>query len=214
MRRILGLALGLAVAMTAQPVDAQLFNMPNYGSPSGTPATWLSANYGRGLNDASGKQDAYGIAVGRRGIGNRATVSAGVAMIDSQPDSEWTFGGTVGVALLPAGGSAQVSVQGGIGYLSVDVGTESATSLHFPIGVSLRTTIEGPTATVAPWIMPRLSVVRYSLGSVSDTSSDFGVSGGFSVTLPSGFGVHTALDLLAADDSAWLLGVGLHYLIS
>jgi hypothetical protein len=47
----------------------------------------------------------------------------------------------------------------------------------------------------------------------SATSTDFGVSGGVALTLPSGLGFHTALDLLAADENAWLIGVGAHYMI-
>jgi len=209
MKRTLVLTLGLLTA-TAVSVEAQLLNFPVYATPSGEPATFLAAGYGRGLNDASGKQDAYGAAVGRTGIGNRVTVLGAAALIDSDPESEWTFAGAVGIDVLPTGGSAQVSVQSGIGYFSP---SDNFSLLHFPIGVALKGMIEGPTANVEPWIMPRLSVVRTSNGT-SNTETDFGVSGGFGVTLPSGFGIHTALDLLAVDpDNTWLLGVGVHYII-
>ena len=206
MKRTLVLTLGLLTA-TAVSVEAQLNNFPVYAQPSGGPATYLGATYGHGMNDASGKADAYGAFVGRTGVGGRASIFAGLGMLDVEPESEWTFGGGVGVDVLPAGGSAQVSIQGGIGYMSPG----DATVLNFPIGVALKGNIEGPTATVAPWIMPRLHVRRISNGT-SVTETDFGVSGGFAVTLPSGFGVHTALDLLAVDpDNLWLLGVGVHY---
>ena len=208
MKRSLVLTLGLAM-LAAVPVQAQLTNFPVYAAPSGGPATYLGLTYGRGMNDASGKLDAYGAFVGRSGVGGRASIFAGLGMLDIDPESEWTFGGGVGVDVLPAGGSAQVSIQGGVGYFSPG----TATLLTFPIGVALKGNIEGPTATVAPWVMPRLHISRVSNGT-SATETDFGVSGGFAVTLPSGFGIHTALDLTAVDPSnVWLLGVGLHYMM-
>lgn len=210
MKRISVLTMGLAM-LAAVPVQAQLTNFPVYAQPTGAPATYVGATYGRGLNDASGKTDAYGAFVGRTGIGQRASIFAGLGMLDLDPDSEWTFGGGVAVDLLPAGGSAQVALQGGIGYFSP---VDDASNLHFPIGVALKGNIEGPTATVVPWVMPRLSINRAKVGDISDTSTDFGVSGGVAFTLPGGFGAHTALDLLAVDpDNQWLLGVGVHYMI-
>ncbi|HUF76379.1 MAG TPA: hypothetical protein VMM35_08875 [Longimicrobiales bacterium] len=209
MKRISVLTIGLAM-IAAVPVEAQLFNFPNYAVPTGAPATFIGAGYGTGLNDASGKLDAYGAAVGRTGIGNRATVAASLGMIDSAPDSEWTFGGLVGFDVLPAGGSAQVTLQAGVGHMSPG----DLTFLQFPIGVALKGLMEGPTANVEPWVMPRLHYSRVSANGSSASSTDFGVSGGFSVTLPSGLGVHTALDLTAVDpDNVWMLGVGLHYMI-
>jgi hypothetical protein len=212
MKRILALTLGLA--LMAVPAEAQLFNFPVYSLPSASDAgaTFIAATYGRGLNDGSGKQDAYGAFVGRSGIGGRATIGVGGGMIDSSPDSEWTFGGAVGVDLLQTG-SAAVSIQSGVGYISFDLGTSDLTTLHIPIGVAIKGMIEGPTATVVPWIMPRISIFRSSFASVSDTSTEFGASGGVSFTLPGGFGAHTALDLMATDPSSWLVGVGIHYLI-
>lgn len=209
MKRVLLMTLGLAAV--AVPAEAQLWFFPDYAVPSayGMPATFVAGTYGRGLNDASGKVDAYGAVVGRSGLGNRFTVLGGAGMVDGGGDSEYTFGGAVGVDVLPAGGSAQVTVQAGIGYMSID----PVTFTRFPIGVALKTQIEGPTANVTPWIMPRINISRVSSGGTSASETDFGGSAGFAVTLPGGFGVHTALDLLAADENAWTLGVGLHYLL-
>jgi hypothetical protein len=210
MKRISVLTIGLAV-VAAVPAQAQLANFPVYAQPTGAPATYLGATYGRGMNDASGKVDSYGAFVGRTGIGNRASIFAGLGMLDLDPDSEWTFGGGVAVDVLPAGGAAQVALQAGVGYFSP---VEDFSILHFPIGVALKGMIEGPTADVMPWVMPRLSINRSSFGDLSDTSTDFGVSGGVALTLPSGLGFHTAIDLLATDpDNVWLIGVGVHYAI-
>ena len=210
MKRISVLTIGLAM-IAAVPVEAQLFNFPVQALPSAgdAPATLLAASYGRGLNEDSGKLDAYGAFIGRTGIGGRATVAVGAGMIDAA-ESEWTFGGAVGVDVMPAGGSAQVSIQTGVGYFSP---ATDVSGLHIPIGVALKGNIEGPTATVVPWIMPRLSVLRSSIGDLSDTSTEFGASGGVAFTMPSGFGAHTSLDLTASDPSVWLLGVGVHFMV-
>lgn len=212
MKRSLLLALGLLAAPSL--VSAQLFGIPNYAAPSafGTPATFLAASYGRGLNDASGKLDAYSAAVGRSGLGNRFTILGGVGMIDAA-ETEYTFGGAVSADLLQPASATQVSVQGGVGYLGVDALGGTLTTLNFPIGVALKYNIPGPTATVTPWVMPRANIMRMSLGGVSSTETDFGASAGFGLTLPNGFGAHSAIDLLAADENTWTVGVGIHYVM-
>jgi hypothetical protein len=208
MKRTWMFALGLM--MLALPVEAQLFNFPTYSNPSayGMPGTFIAATYGHGMNDASGKLDAYGAAIGRTGLGGRFSIVGAAGLIDAV-ESEVTFGGTVGVDLLPATGSTQISAQAGVGYFSPG----GVTFTHFPIGVALKTQIAGPTATVTPWVMPRVDIQRASASGVSATDTEFGVSAGFGVTLPSGFGVHSALDLLAEDTSVWVLGVGVHYVM-
>ena len=211
MKRALLMSLGLVAV--AVPVEGQLFNFPVYATPSGAPATFVAGTYGRGLNEDSGEFDAFGGAVGRTGIGGRTTVVAGFGYVDFPTEAEWTFGGNVGVDMLQPDGSAQVTIQGGIGYLGVDVGGETLTTLHFPIGLAIKGNMSGPSADVAPWIMPRLSIVQVSYLDESETETEFGVSGGVSVTLPSGFGAHTAIDLLNTDPSLWTLGVGVHYRI-
>ena len=207
--------LSAALVATAAPVQAQLFFFPDYAAPSafGTPSTFIAATYGRGLNDASGKLDAYGAVVGRTGMGQRFTILGGAGLVDG-PESELTFGGAIGADLLQPASTTQVSVQGGIGYFGVDVGGgETLTTLRFPIGVALKTMVEGPTANVMPFVMPKVNISRASLAGTSATETDFGASGGVSVTLPSGFGVHSAIDVLAAEETIWTIGVGAHYLL-
>ena len=149
--------------------------------------------------------------MGRTGLGDRASIFAGLGMVDlSDPfDNELTYGGGLAVDLVPVGASAQLALQGGVGYFAI----EEYSNWHFPIGLALTGNIEGPTATVAPFVMPRLSINSASEGDESSTSTDFGVSGGVAFTTPGGFGAHTAIDLLAADEAEWLIGVGIHYMI-
>jgi len=206
MKRALLMSLGFVAV--AVPVEGQLFNFPVYATPSGAPATFVAGTYGRGLSDDYGKYDAFGGAVGRTGIGGRTTVVGGFGYVDFPTEGKWTFGGNVGVDMLQPDGSAQVTIQGGIGYISFD---DDDSSMHFPIGLAIKGNMSGPSADVAPWIMPRLSIVRSSFLDETETETEFGVSGGVSVTLPSGFGAHTAIDLLNTDPSAWTLGVGVHY---
>jgi hypothetical protein len=61
--------------------------------------------------------------------------------------------------------------------------------------------------------MPRANIMRASFGGVSSTETDFGGSAGFGLTLPNGFGAHSAIDLLAADENVWTVGVGIHYVM-
>jgi hypothetical protein len=208
MKRALLMSFGLVAV--AVPVEAQLFNFPVYATPSGAPATFVSADYGRGLNEDSGEFDAFGGAVGRTGIGGRTTIVGGFGYVDLPEEGKWTFGGDVGVDMLQPEGSAQVTIQGGIGYISF---ADDVSAMHFPIGVAIKGNMTGPSADVMPWIMPRLSIVRTSIFDESETETDFGVSGGVGFTLPSGFGAHTAIDLLNSDESLWTLGVGVHYVI-
>ena len=209
------LAFGLGmVLMTAASADAQLWFFPDFAVPSafGTPASFVAGTYGRGLNDVSGKLNAYGLIVGRTGLGERISVMAGAGLIDDV-ESEWTIGGSVGVDVLGADATTQLSVQGGVGWLDVDFLGETITTLRFPIGVALKRRIEGESASVTPWVMPRLNISRISVLGISDTEVDFGGSAGVGVTMTSGFGLHAAIDVLAANSTVWFVGVGAHYVI-
>ena len=73
--------------------------------------------------------------------------------------------------------------------------------------------IEGESASVTPWVMPRLNIARISGGGSSDTEADFGASAGVGVTMTNGFGLHAALDFLASNRTVWFVGVGAHYVI-
>jgi hypothetical protein len=62
--------------------------------------------------------------------------------------------------------------------------------------------------------MPRVHLSRASAeGFDSEMETDFGASGGAGFTTASGFGFHAAIDLLAATNSIWTMGAGVHYMI-
>ena len=97
-RTLVGVAtVGLAFALNAAPANAQLNGYPVYAMTSGQGIT-LAGDFGRGLNDESGRQNAFGVRVGV--ALPVLSVWAGAATVDQQVDglgNEVTFGGGVAV---------------------------------------------------------------------------------------------------------------------
>ena len=212
-RMISGLLTVGFLLVAAAPASAQMWFFPDFAVPSvgpNGPATFLAGTYGRGLNTASGEADAIGGVIGRTTEGASFLGGGGIVMADGS--NEVTLGGAVGVDVAN-GESATVSVQGGIGWMSIDAFTESFTMLRFPIGVAIKGSVQSPEALITPWVMPRLNISRFSGGGESQTETDIGASAGVSFTFASGFGVHTALDLLLSDSNLWYFGGGVHYLL-
>ena len=207
------LLLAATLSTVAAPLQAQLTGIVNYAVPVGgeAPATHLVGEFGRGLNEDSGKLNAFAVAAGRTGIGGRGSLFVGASMLDSDPDSEYSFGlvGAVGVSQPTA--PTQISVQAGVGYMSP---VDDVTIWSVPVGVAIgRSTPQGG-GSLNYWAMPRIHMTRVAIdGFDSEMETDFGASGGLGFTTASGFGVHAAIDLLAQDPSIWTLGAGVHYVI-
>lgn len=201
--------LGLVLASSTQ-VEAQLTNFPVYAVPSanGNPSSIIAAAYGRGLNEFSGEQNAFALAYTRTGIGDRVGVSIGAGMITYDPDSEFTFGGNVGFDLLGPDANVQIGLQAGVGYISP---AEDFSTTSVPFGVAVKGMEAGGSANFGWWFMPRLQYTRVSVLGTSDGTTDFGASAGGSIGMSSGFGIHAAVDLLAADENIWHGSVGLFY---
>lgn len=215
-RSILAAMVGLGLALVSTTdAAAQLHNFPNYAVPSsfGMPSSVFSVDYGRGLNDNGmfAKRNAYGVAYARTGIGERVNVAVGAGMVDLAVDNKYTFGGALGFDILDADSDTQIALQGGLGYMSI---ADQVSSLNIPIGVAVKGTQPGESMNFGWWFMPRLDMNRASAFGVSNTNTDIGASAGVSLTTASGFGVHVAADLLAADQSVWTGGVGLHYVVN
>ena len=211
MKRALWVAVGL-VAVNAATVEAQLTNVPVYSLPSmgDAPATFIAGGLGRGLNDNSGKINAFYGAIGRTGLGGSITAAVGASMVDFDPDSKYSFNVAAAVDVMPLGESGQLTVQTGIGYISL---ATDVSTMNFPIGVALKTSVAAGSGSLTPWVMPRVHLARVDVLGTSSTETDFGVSGGASFTTAGGFGLHGALDILATDPSIMTFGVGLHYMI-
>jgi len=213
MKRTLFVAVGLIAV--AAPAQAQLTGIVNYAVPvGGMPSTHLVGEFGRGLNEDSGKQqNAFAGAVGRTGVGGRGSVFAGASFINSDPDSQTSFGlvGAVGVSQPEA--PTQISVQAGIGYMSP---ADGVTLWSIPVGVALQRSMpQASGAAIGYWVMPRVHMSRLAIdGFDSQMETNFGASGGVGYTTASGFGFHVALDWLAADGASPLTGgAGVHYMI-
>jgi len=208
---VLALTLGLA-GVSAPSASAQLFGFPDYAIPvySGTTSSWFAGSFATGLNDASGKLNAYGVAGGM--VGESVSFSGGLGLVDGAGDTEPTLGARVAVPLSSTESYA-LSAQAGLGWMSQDVGTlGSFTFIRIPVGVAISGSVDSGEAMITPWGMPRLNFVRTSSDAGSDTSTDLGVSGGVSFNFPSGFGIHTALDVLFADGGEPIVfGVGGHF---
>jgi hypothetical protein len=197
----------------AAPVQAQLTGIVTYALPVGgdAPATHLVGEYGRGLNEDSGKLNAFALIAGRTGIGGRGSVFVGASMLDADPDAEYSFGlaGAVGVTQPTA--PTQISVQAGVGYMSP---VDDVTIWSVPVGVAIGRSMPQGGGSLNYWAMPRIHMTRVAIsGFDSEMETDFGASGGLGFTTASGFGVHAAIDLVAADPNIWTLGAGVHYMI-
>jgi hypothetical protein len=205
----LSLALGLAV-MSAAPATAQMWNFPDYMVPAmrGAPTSWVSADFGRGVNNVTGEENGLALAYGRTGEAVNFMLAGGILTGDF--DNEFTFGASVGGDIMESEGLV-MGVQGGFGWISPG----DLTLIEIPVGLSLRTESEMANGgALIPWVMPRLNIGHASLGGESDTELDLGISGGVTVTFLNGVGVHAALDYLMAEgDDPVLLGFGVHYLL-
>lgn len=209
-QRLIGFTLGCCVLLVgALPASGQLWFFPTYAVPSTSdgPSTFLAGTYGRGLNHISGELDAFGAVVGHSG--SIASFMGGLGLVTGGADDELTLGGAVGVDVAETE-SLTLGLNGGVGWM----GPGDSNIWRFPIGLAVKGFAQSPEATIQPWVMPRVDIRRVSTTLGSDTDTDFGASAGVGFTLPSGFGVHTALDVLFGDlDEVWLFGIGGHYVI-
>ena len=211
MKRALLLSVGLIAA--ASPAQAQLAGIVNYAVPVGgeAPATHLVGEFGRGLNEDSGKLNAFAVAAGRTGVGGRGSVFFGASMLDAEPESEYSFGGVFAVGVSQPTAPTQFSLQAGIGYMAP---SDGVTLWTVPVGVALARSMAQGTGNLNYWVMPRVHMSRLAVeGFDSEMQTDFGASGGIGFTMASGFGLHAAIDVLAADETAIGGGVGLHYVM-
>jgi len=209
------LTVGLIAAAT--PAQAQLAGIVNYALPVGgeMPTTHLVGEFGRGLNEDSGKLNAFAVAAGRTGVGGRGSVFLGASMVDAPVESQYSFGAVGAVGVSQPTSPTQISVQAGIGYMSVEqpvVG--DVTYWSIPIGIALGRSMAQGAGSLNYWVMPRVHLSRASAEGIdSEMETDFGASGGLGFTAAGGFGVHAAIDLLAQDPNIFTLGAGVHYVI-
>jgi hypothetical protein len=224
----------LALGLLARPASAQLNSLPVFYSPKGGSGFTLAASYGMGVNDDSEKNTTW---AARASIGiQELTIGGGIATVNPEistgnreQEIQWmanlayrVFGG----ALVPVA----VSLQGGVGHLSHQVGGAAAageaTEWRFPIGVGVAFNIPTPGFSFEPWIAPRADILRSEeeiAGILAKkTRGGFGVSAGVNLGFAMGLGLHTAIDWSSLPETSIgffqfpeakpvTIGIGLHY---
>jgi len=144
------------------------------------------------------------IALGLPMVGFQATFTPNV--MDA---AENNVGVDAAVQLIPM--PVSVRVQAGARY-----GTDSKT-LMVPAGVVIGLNVPSPMLSVDPFVFPQ---VRYTHFDGGGSNTDFGVTAGLNIGLPSGLGGHIAVDYdnATADIGEFKDGltvaVGVHYRIS
>src|SRR6478752_3712632 len=177
----------LVLTFGAAPLAAQNPGLPvyNLGVPRGL---GLYGDLGF-PNDAGGKGTAYGL-TGRAGFGDigvTATLSADNPKGDA--GSDVAVGGTLNYRLL--GGPLvplSVTLQAGVSYSKPGGGPVPLPGsgglvpehdlYHFPIGIGFALVIPNPVLAIHPWLAPRVDIVRTKASGVSNTETNFGLSGG------------------------------------
>jgi hypothetical protein len=200
------------LALAASPALAQTFGNPVYFSPKQGVGLTIAGDYGRGLNNASGKTNYFG---GRATLGLPSVAITGVvgSAKASGGSAVTSFGGDVAVTVLKGPMvPVSLSLQAGLGYNS----TGGVKTMHVPAGAAIAFNPKTPGASVEPWVAARLDYTRVSVAGVSGNTSKLGASGGVNVGLPSGVGFHVAVDYVNKANtigSPILVGAGVHYTI-
>lgn len=203
----------LALLIGAQTLPAQVRGIPLYnnGIPSGI-AVYGDVGFS---NEDAGKGTSFA-ASGRAGFGPfGATAMLATFNPEGPGETDLSVGATLnykvfGGPLIPL----SVTLQGGIGYSKPDTGLlpEDETELRFPVGLGFALIIPNPALAIQPWLAPRVDIIRTSGGGLSDTETNFGLSGGVEFNLLSGFGLHAAYDRVFMDGGdPSVFGLGAHY---
>jgi len=211
---VLTLVLSVAATVGASPAQAQVLGVPVYNSGIAR-GIGLFGDVGF-PNAAAGKGTAFGL-TGRAGFGLLG-VTAIVSFFnpDGPAGNVTSVGGTgnfrvFGGPLVPL----SVTLQAGVGYAKPDGGvlaSDEVSVLHFPVGVGFALTVPNPVLAIKPWLAPRVDVTRTKTNGVSDTDTQFALSGGVEFNLLSGLGFHAAYDYRTGGSShPGVFGVGAHY---
>ena len=220
--RTVPIGAALLLVILAQPAAAQLNSMPVHFSPKGGTGFTLYGDFGKGMNDESGKNTAFGaravlgVSAISLGVGV-GTVNAGIGGVDEN-SFQWMgmaafriFGGGV----LPVA----LSVQAGYGRLAP---SDTTAEVNVPVGVGVSVSAPVPGFKLELWGAPRFSVRKVTVNDATETQTGFGLSAGINVGFSIGLGGYVALDWANLSDesdgdfpligrSPTVLGVGLSF---
>jgi len=228
MKRFIGglAVVTLAMGLVAETASAQLHGNPVYAISPGVGVT-LNGDFGKGINDESGK----GTYMGGRVVLGVPMVSfwVGVGQYDANhidpnvDDKEITMGGGAAINLIKAP-LLPVALTLQVGGATVGCGTDCS-NLNLVAGPALKINVPTPGIGVEPWIMPRVHMTRMSFGGESISQTGFGASAGLNINLPVGLGFHAVVDfanfaektsgiMTALESSPMTASIGLHYKIA
>ena len=188
-------SIAVAALLVATPATGQLTNYPVTVLPAGDAdgATSIGAGWGRGLNEDSGKLNAFGAAI------TRAAETVSWQLAGAYVNS-WDIGlrGTLAYNAL----AENIGIQGGIEWKSPDAGTQ----LNLPIGISF----SGGSESVTYSVMPRVQFTRTSASSATTTDTNFGASAGIGFVTEGGVGLGLSGDWVSGTSSI-LVGAAVYY---
>lgn len=206
MKAIGRIAVGaLVIGFMAEGAAAQMPGVPVNFAPASKGVS-ITALFGRGLNDNSGKANSIG---GELAYGAEQFFIGGqVGYFDLSSDGaqQINFGGKAGFKLPLENLPMSVAVVAGANYWSN--GDVDLNVLSVPAGVTLGFNVPSETVTIMPWVSPQFRYVRASLAGESDSNSGFGVSGGLKVDLKMfGFDILGDYDF---ESEGFTVGAGVH----
>ena len=188
-------SIAVTALLVATPAMGQLTNYPIVALPAGDAdgATSIGAGWGRGLNEDSGKLNAFAAGVTR--AAETVSYQFAGAYVNS---SDIALRGTLAYNAL----AENIGIQGGIEWKSPDAGTQ----LNFPIGISF----SGGSESVTYSVMPRVQFTRTSASSATTTETDFGASAGIGFVTEGGVGLALSGDWVSGTSSI-LVGAAVYY---
>jgi hypothetical protein len=221
--------LTLMAAPLARPARAQLLASPVYVSPKAPTGLTLAADFG---TTARTKLDNVTQADKPTNLGLRATLGLpvvtlgfGVGLYDPKGGASKQTQLAANAALkifspplVPLG----VALQAGLGYVKLGSGLGAQTQYTVPIALGIAVKPPTPGLAVEAWAAPRVQLgVTSALGN-STLRAGYGISGGVNIGLPTGLGLHAALDwskvaqkttnaVTLPETQTLVVGVGLHY---
>ncbi len=212
----------LLLAVLAQPAAAQLNSMPVLYSPKGGTGFTLYGDFGKGMNDESRKNTAFGahavlgVSAISLGVGV-GTVIAGIGGLD---ENSFQWMGMAAFRILGGGVlPAALTVQAGYGRLAPN---DTTAEVNIPVGIGISVSAPIPGFTLELWGAPRFNVRRVTVNDATETQTGFGLSAGINVGFSIGLGGYVAMDWVSLSDesggdfpligrSPAILGVGLSF---
>lgn len=189
----IGTAVLLLAAMAA-PAWAQLNGMPVFFSPKGGTGLILYGDFGKGLNEESGKNTAWAA----RGVAGIGPVSVGGAVGTVNPEiagqRQSTFQWMAMAAFRLLGGGPlplAVNVQAGYGRLTA---SDTTAEVSVPVGLGVSLNAPTPGLSLEVWAAPRFTVRRVTVNDATESQTGFGLSAGVNAGLSSGLGGYIAID--------------------